>query len=234
MKAIWLSAVGLAALSVTSSAFAADLPVKAPPPAPVLYNWTGFYIGINGAVALADHRWDYLGPLLPTGNDGAHNFTGAFGGAQAGFNYQVGTWVFGIDAQGDWGDATGSNLSALNGINSNRSVIDAFGLVEGRIGYALNNALLYVKGGGGVMHAKYDVFDAAGFTFTSASETRWGPAAGVGFELAFSDHVTIAGEYNHLFLGSRDVTFTPTADIYRISEDLDIFTVRLNYLFNGR
>jgi outer membrane immunogenic protein len=235
MKSFLLGTVGLLALAVASPVVAADLPVKAPPPVVAIYDWTGFYIGINGTAILADKRWDYLGPLVPTGNDGGQSFTGLFGGAQAGFNYQFGSWVIGADVQGDWGQARGWNNSLLFGNQTNRTLIDSYGIVSGRLGYALNNALLYVKGGVGGVHEKYDVyFTDSEFVFDTASENRWGPAAGLGFELAFSDHVSIAGEYNHVFLGSRDIIFRPLGDVYRIRQDLDVFAVRLNYLFNGR
>jgi len=234
MRSLLLGAVGLWALAIASPALAADLPVKAAP-AVKLYDWTGFSIGINGNVALSDKRWDYFGPLLPTGDDGAHNFTGVFGGAQVGFDVQAGSWVFGAEAQGAWGRAQGSSASLLFANQTNRTLIDAYGLINGRFGYALNNALLYAKGGAGVVHEKYDVFATdTGFTFASASETRWGPTVGAGFELAFSEHVSIAAEYNHLFLGRRDISFAPTADVYRIRQDLDLVALKLNYRFNGR
>jgi outer membrane immunogenic protein len=60
--------------------------------------------------------------------------------------------VFGLEAQGNWADFSGSNLSLLAGAGfgvTNRNKIDAFGLFTGQIGYAVNNALLYVKGGAG-------------------------------------------------------------------------------------
>jgi outer membrane immunogenic protein len=234
-KSLLLGSAGLVALAVLSPALAADLPVKAAPPVVALYDWTGVYIGINAGATLSEKRWDYLGPLQPTGNDGAHNFTGVAGGAQIGFNYQVGRWVFGAEAQGDWGRAQGTSDSLLFFNQTNRTLIDAYGLVNGRLGYALDNVLFYAKGGVGVVHEKYDVFATdTGITFASGSETRWGPAAGLGFELAFSDHVSIAGEYNHVFLGNRDISFTPTGDVYRIRQDLDVFAVKLNYRFNGR
>jgi len=235
MKSWLFGSVGLLALAAASPAFAADLPLKAAPPVPALYNWTGVYIGINGSAVLSDKRWDYFGPLLPTGDDGAHNFTGLFGGVQVGFDYQVGSWVFGVEAQGDWGRARGTSDSLLFANQTNRTLIDAFGLINGRFGYALNNALLYVKGGAGVVQEKYDVFATdTGITFTNASETRWGSTVGAGLELAFSEHISVAAEYNHVFLGSRDVAFAPTGDIYRIRQDLDVLALKLNYRFNGR
>jgi outer membrane immunogenic protein len=236
MKSFLMGTVGLFALAVASPVLAADLPVKAAPvPVAAVFDWTGFYIGINGTAILAEKRWDYLGPLVPGGYDGPHSFTGLFGGAQAGFNYQFGSWVIGADVQGDWGNARGWNDSLLFANQTNRTLIDGFGLVSGRFGYALNNALVYGKGGVGAVHEKYDVHATdTEFVIESASGTRWGPSAGVGFELAFSDHVTIAGEYSHVFLGNRDITFAPFGDVYRIHQDLDVFAVRLNYLFNGR
>lgn len=237
MKSSLLGTVGMLALAVAAPASAADLAVKAPPPVEAVYNWTGFYVGINGTDIQADNHWNYLGPNAPAGDDLGQNFNGLFGGAQIGFNYQVGSWVFGADLQGDWGQSHGSSVSQVFANQSNHALIDAFGLLGGRVGYAFNNALLYAKGGAGVVHEKFefgfDDFVSVYNTIGTASETRWGPAAGVGFEMAFTDHVSIAGEYNHVFLGKRDITFT-SGDVYRLREDLDVFSVRLNYRFAGR
>ncbi len=72
-----------------------------------------------------------------------------------------------------------------------------------------------------------------------ATDTRWGGVVGAGLEYAFAPNWSVGFEYDHMFLGSRNVTFTvpgfPVAafPIERIGQDLDMGTVRVNYRFGG-
>jgi outer membrane immunogenic protein len=150
--------------------------------------------------------------------------------------------VFGLEAQGDWADLKGSNVSngffLVPGDTVNQSRIDAIGLFTGQIGWAWNNALLYVKGGAAVTHDKYDGF-VVGFAGDRASETRWGAAVGAGVEFGFAPNWSVGFEYDHLFMGDRDVTFTTlgalpvTSRTDRIGQDVDMATVRVNYRWGG-
>jgi outer membrane immunogenic protein len=231
MKSFWMGAAGLIAAGTVCPALAADLPVKAPPvPVVRIYDWSGFYLGGNGSYASNQKRWDFVDPVFG-GPGGSHTVTGFFGGAQAGFNVQAGALVFGAEAQGSWGEMRGWNDSALFLNQTNRTYIDALGLFTGRVGYALNNALIYVKGGAAYAHEKYDIFATdTGLTFANASENRWGSVAGGGLELAFSDNVSLAVEYDHAFLGTRNVNFAPAGiGTYAIRQDVDIVSFHLNY-----
>ena len=75
--------------------------------------------------------------------------------------------------------------------------------------------------------------------FSQGTETRWGGVAGAGIEFGFSPNWSIAAEYDHLFMGTQSVTLNllpPLAGlsgIHNICQDVDVGTVRLNYLFNG-
>ena len=77
-------------------------------------------------------------------------------GGQIGYRWQAGTWVFGVEAQGDWADLKGSNAAVCSSPGvTNRTKIDALGLFTGQVGYAWNNVLWYVKGGAAVTDDKY-------------------------------------------------------------------------------
>jgi outer membrane immunogenic protein len=95
--------------------------------------------------------------------------------------------------------------------------------------------LFYVKGGGAVVGDKYGNFVTdTGVPVTHASETRWGGAVGAGLEFGFVPGWSLGVEYDHLFLGSRDLTFTGQfLDTVRIKQDIDMGLVRLNYRFGG-
>jgi outer membrane immunogenic protein len=251
MKKFLLGTVALIAFAAPAAA--ADLaarPYTKAPPAPiaVAYDWSGFYIGANGGWGSANKCWDLtadvVGPFVPPLAEGCHDATGATAGGQIGYRWQAGTWVFGLEGQGNWADFKGSNTSlALLVPTENESKINAFGLITGQIGYAWNNVLLYVKGGAAVTSDKYRGFDiATGLLVDSAKETRWGGAVGAGLEFGFAPNWSLGVEYNHLFMSDRDVDFTASGNFApagsfsrtdRISQDVDLVTVRVNYRWGG-
>ena len=143
--------------------------------------------------------------------------------------------MFGLEAQGDWADLKGQNVSLAFPTFTNRSRIDGIGLFTGRVGYAWNNVLLYVKGGAAVVHDKYNYFLNGAVVDTGvASETRWGGTVGTGVEVGFAPNWSVAFEYDHIFLGDRNITFaSPTFTVDRIRQDVDMVTARVNYRFGG-
>jgi outer membrane immunogenic protein len=259
MKKILVAAAALIAAG-SAPALAADLPAKvytkAPPIVAPIYNWGGFYIGLNGGGASARKCWDLQG----LGNvffgfavaEGCHDATGGVFGGQVGYRWQAASWVFGVEAQGDWANLSGRNtsllvpagLAALGVSYSNQSKVDAIGLFTGQVGYAWNNVLWYVKGGAAVTHDKYNGITSpalGNFTFDTASEDRWGGVVGTGIEIGFAPHWSVAFEYDHLFMGTRNITTTLAPPIIagvpfrneRIRQDVDMGTVRVNYTFGG-
>ncbi len=246
MQRLVIAATGLLTIAGMSAAAAADLPAqtyRAPAPvvAPV-YNWGGFYVGLNGGGGSSRNCYtitNSAGVAVTPNSEGCHDATGGLAGGQAGYRWQMSNWVFGVEAQGDWANLTGSN-SSLTAIipYRNRTKIDAIGLFTGRVGYAFSNVLLYVKGGAAVTDDRYDsAFTGTGVIFNSASETRWGGTVGAGVEFGFAPNLSVALEYDHLFMGSRSVvfpaTFTAVGRTDTIKQDVDMATVRLNYTFGG-
>jgi outer membrane immunogenic protein len=247
MKKFLLATVGLVALGMAAPASAADLAArpytKAPPPvvAPI-YDWSGFYIGANGGGGTSRKCWDLVTtpagiPIAPF-REGCHDATGGTAGGQIGYRWQAASWVFGLEAQGNWADFRGDNVSLFFPADRNRSRIDAFGLFTGQVGYAWNNVLFYVKGGAAVTADKHDIFESpTGALFSSARETRWGGTVGAGFEYGFAPNWSVGIEYDHLFMGNRNISFTTPGGIFdgtdRIRQDVDIGLVRLNYRFGG-
>jgi outer membrane immunogenic protein len=233
-KNLLLAAVSLVALSATAPALAADLAArpytKAPPAAiAAVYDWSGFYIGINGGGGSSHSTWDLVGG----GREGSHDATGGTVGGQIGYRFQSGQWVFGVEGQGNWADFSGDNVSALFATR-NRSKIDSFGLITGQVGYAWNNVLLYVKGGAAVVGTKYDT-SLGGVSLASANDTRWGGTVGAGLEFGFAPNWSVGAEYNHIFLGGNDRNLTGPIGVLAVNvkQDVDMGLVRLNYKFGG-
>jgi outer membrane immunogenic protein len=248
MKKMLLGAMALAVVSMAAPASAADLaprPYAAPPPMiAVIYDWSGFYIGLNGGGGSAHKCWtanNVLGVVIPAVAEGCHNATGGMLGGQLGYRWQASNWVFGLEAQGDWANFKGSNtsLAVPFALVTNQTKIDAFGLFTGQIGYAWSNVLWYVKGGAAVANDTYQGITTIGaIPFDRVSEGRWGGVVGTGLEVGFAPNWSVAFEYDHIFMGTHSDTFTFVGTnllsrIDSIKQDVDMGTIRVNYRWGG-
>jgi outer membrane immunogenic protein len=237
MKRLTIVAAAAIAVGAAAPALAADLPARAPAPyskAPAIveaaYDWSGFYVGINGGGATGKVDWtiDAGGP-----DEGSHNTTGGTVGGQFGYRWQtMGGWVFGLEAQGNWADFSGSNVSLADGITTNQTKVNAFGLFTGQIGYAWDRALFYVNGGAAVTDNKYTSLTPGPFGgIDTINDSRWGAAVGAGFEYAFAPNWSVGVQYDHLFMGTKDINDGFITD--NIKQSVDIITARLNFKFGG-
>ncbi|MCL2714759.1 MAG: outer membrane beta-barrel protein [Alphaproteobacteria bacterium] len=220
---------------------------KAPPLVAAIYDWSGLYAGINGGAgwARANASWDE--ELQATSSDRFLKATGATYGGQIGYRWQRSHFVFGLEAQGNWTDFSGSAHAVAGGLlpsaQNALNQINSFALVTGQVGTAWNNVLVTVKGGAAVLRAKYDsdvsiwntpVFSAA------AKGYVWGGTAGLGLDYGFAPNWSLGLEWNHIFLSGRDVTVSGTCLGSPISitkpaghQNFDIALLRLNYHFGG-
>lgn len=185
MKKIFLSSVAMVGL--TAGAMAADLPSRRPPPVPYVavpvFTWTGFYVGVNAGYGFSNNNnsqtfsgFNAIGPAVttpvagfvgPTLGDRSRD--GFVGGGQIGYNYQIGSFVLGVEGDvqyTDFGNKRGSGTtfgSAVSNLNifptiagapgnvaffNNRSRgSDVLGTVRGRVGYTFDRVLVYATGG---------------------------------------------------------------------------------------
>jgi outer membrane immunogenic protein len=248
MKKFLLGTVAFIALAAPAAA--ADLAARPytkapPPPIAMVYDWSGFYIGANGGWGSSRKCWDFTTPDGAfVAAEGCHDATGGTAGGQIGYRWQAGTWVFGLEAQGNWADFSGSNQSLFAPDFTNQSKIDAFGLFTGQIGWAANNVLFYVKGGAAVTSDRFRAlaFGTNVIVANTNDDTRWGGTVGVGLEYGFAPNWSAAIEYDHLFMQDRTYTFLnngvagATGSLFgtdRISQNVDLVTVRVNYRWGG-
>jgi outer membrane immunogenic protein len=235
---------GALSLGLVNAASAADMAVKAPPVvAPVVFTWTGCYIGIEGGVKSARNRANYgvntLVPPIALGTPASpdFDFTGGLVGGTVGCNYQVGNWVFGVEGDGSWTSGSGDvpeTLFAARGFRI-RSEERWLATYRGRIGYTFTpNWLVYVTGGGAstsIRFSNYNVFSGASDNQTN---TLTGWTAGAGMEYAFNNHWSVKGEALYIDYG-RTSFFTPTAPVAVGVFDLRLTEivgrVGLNYRF---
>ena len=225
MIAAGLTAIGIVAAVAAS---AADLPVKAPPLI-VPYSWTGCYVGGSFGSLFAERNWRSApGDLLIAEMEP----TDLTLGIQGGCNYQISSWVLGVQGDYGWTNATGTGPDQLIGGFTDRVKIDSISSATARLGYAIDRFLVYWKAGGAWTHAKYDVLDPTFAVFSSASESRSGWTAGGGFEYAIAGGLSMFIEYDWYDFGTRAITFTnPATPLTNIRERDSVVKVGANWKF---
>jgi len=177
----------LACLIVVGPAAAADLPYAKAPLAPITpaINWSGFYVGAVGGYA------------SETGGGGLE---GALAGGTAGYNFQSGAFVAGIEVDAAWSDI--KQTAALPPFLSATDKVRSTGTVRGRVGVAFDSVLLY--GTGGYAWADNTIsFTLLGTTF-SDSQVHSGWVAGAGIEWMFARGWSMKAEYLYRDFGSEN------------------------------
>jgi len=233
MKKILLASVGVVAFYATP-AFAADYPVKTPPAA--MFSWSGWYVGgdIGGVRAKDD-----VSPTTPDGGafprTNTVNSSGVIGSGILGYNIQSGNAVFGIEGNlGGMGIGI-SKFDPGTGTEFDHLKSGLYADVTGRLGFAADKMLFYVKGGWAWFDGKAQTTTAiAGFTPVSSS-TFSGWVFGGGTEYAFAPAWSVKWEYLHYDLGHETAVLNPGPIGYRNKLTADAVTIGLNYHFaSGR
>jgi len=237
--------VAAALVATGASAQAADLPAKATPyykaPVAKVYDWTGFYVGVNAGVGL-DRSYTGIAAFgsTPASRLGGNGF---IGGGQIGYNWQYGNFfglgnvVFGLetDIQGNGTqDSTTCVFTCAGGVGLGvNQRLDWFGTARGRIGLATGPVLSYLTGGvayGGVKTTITDL--AAPSAGTAFSDTRVGWTFGSGVEAALGGNWTGKIEYLYIDLGSQTgISPAGAPNAYAFSSDIreHVFRAGLNY-----
>ncbi len=205
-----LGAVAFALASGVVSAQAADLPYgggRQYTPYTVnqplnMYSWAGPYLGGNIGYGWGDTSNN---PTKPSGFNG---------GVQAGYNWQRGPWVFGIeaDAQLNGADDTFAPWKFSN---------PWYGTVRGRVGYAVNNVLFYGTGGLAFGELKGETFGL------SEDHTTLGWTVGLGAEFALTQNWSAKAEYLYVDLSQRNFSVTGASNGY----DFSVVRLGVNYHF---
>jgi len=188
-------AAGLLAFASATPAVSADLrpAYKAPAYiAPEAFNWSGFYVGINGGYGWGTSDWS------SAATTGSAKPTGGLAGGTIGYNFQTGVWVFGLEGDFDasWmkgTDTSGTGVCAGVGCETQNTWL-ATG--RGRIGYALDRWLPYLTGGAAFGSVK--MTPAGG---SSTTQTKVGWTLGAGLEYAFLGAWSAKIEYLYADLG---------------------------------
>ncbi|ESR26888.1 outer membrane protein [Lutibaculum baratangense] len=249
------SVAAAAMITASGAAMAADAPIydKGPVAAPIaaapapLWSWTGFYAGLNAGYGWGGVKTDE-GDIFDSGTRFDIDADGAIVGGQIGYNWQMDSFVFGVETDLQWADLSTSRSGDVffddddiaDGTYRFGAEMNWFGTTRIRAGYAMDRFLVYATGG--IAYGDADV----GFTYDGDVEdvrfgrddkTRIGYAVGGGVEGAITDNLTAKVEYLYVDLGSQDydLRFPDGDEFTTISNetDFDAHIVRagLNYKF---
>jgi outer membrane immunogenic protein len=235
-KNIVVSAVAALVLGTTAAA-AADLPmkVKAPPPV-VLYDWTGFYIGVSGGGSLGTST--HIDRATGLSDTIGYNVKGGLAGGTIGSNWQMSSFVLGFEGDASWVGEYGSHFDdGLAGDPTIQSFTKETWLAtaRARFGYAVNNLLFYGTGGYAGAGVEAGIKNAAtNVLLASATSTRNGWTAGGGIEWGFAPNWSAKFEWLYMKFNSAPFN-TVLAEGPRSSVPLDDNVVRagINYRFGG-
>jgi outer membrane immunogenic protein len=228
--------------------------------------WTGFYVGVNGGYGWSSKDARDIRIFNPNGTlnpAGPYRYgldeEGAFGGGQAGYNYQLGRLVLGFEADVQASDIIGKSktsfasqlpLAAAYDYAASKEA-DWFGTARARLGWLPSDStLIYATGGvafGKVAYNAHYIFTDPGcctgsFGLAKASETATGFVVGGGLEQKLSGNWSIKAEYQYVDLGSRSATGAlffatgaPSGETFKTRYESDFHTVRvgLNYAFGS-
>lgn len=230
-------AVGVA---IASPASAADLPARtAPPLSPVfaqpVFNWTGFYVGVNAGLGWSNGGDATVftpgGGVVGLSGSGGSGFAG---GGQIGYNFQSGALVYGLEADLQYADLNSDSNFAGAGFGflglAGGSGGQYFGTVRARVGYAMDRTLLYVTGG-----LAYGGINSSWFGDESTDNVGWTIGAGVEYALTNNWTVRVEGLYVNLGANDRTVALPGPGGIYTVTggsgDGGGVARVGLNYKF---
>jgi outer membrane immunogenic protein len=212
MKMFLLATVSILALSPVARA--SDLPAKARTVVPdSIPLWAGGYVGIQGGVARHDAFID-SDCIFDCTID--RTKTGAAIGGLFGYNFQRGSFVYGLEGDWNWVGAKIDSFHLIGPQTSND--VRWLATVRGRAGLAVDATLVYFTGGVAFGNVKNSIAEIGsdGTVFQSFSEdkTRIGWTAGFGVEHMFSPHWTARAEFRYVDLGKTGVNCTPGASTF--------------------
>jgi outer membrane immunogenic protein len=222
-----LLGTGIAALTLLAASYsaqAADIPrpvYKGVRSVVAYYNWTGFYAGLNGGYGFGDSSW--TSPAVSPDPDGW------LFGVTLGYNFQAGSFVWGIEGDFDWADVKGSTACGAFSCTTKNTWLST---IRGRLGYAFDRWMPYITAGGAYGEVKASSTNPAA---PGARDNMFGWTAGAGVEYAFAGNWSTKLEYLYVDLGSFNCGVACAVGVTSNDVSFKEHVVRagLNYKFSG-
>lgn len=221
--------LGVALLTAAAPVYAADLPSrKAAPAYPALtaFSWTGLYAGLHVGYGFGGEQnvstVGQLGPNIANIATGARpgsvdlDRNGFIGGAQIGYNWQIGSIVYGLETDISYTDLKDIRAIVTPQINTGlaqsnllNTELKYLGTARARLGYAFDRTLVYATGGlaYGEVENSFDMLAPTGirqFAGTK-SDTKFGYTVGAGIEYAITNTISFKAEYLYYDLGKTKI-----------------------------
>ena len=198
--------------------FAADMsrPAFKAPSSAAPWNWTGFYVGINGGYGFGKSNWTNV-----AGTTGDFNVRGALAGGTIGYNLQTGMWVWGLE-----GDVDASWIKGTDATICCETKNEWLATARGRIGYAFDRWLPFLTGGAAFGDVK---MTPVGFPAETSTKIGW--TAGGGLEYAFQGAWSAKVEYLYADLGKASCSVAICGATTDVTFKTSIVRGGINYHF---
>ena len=228
-----------AAISViaASAALAADLPSRtsapsfeAPVEAPIAFNWTGFYAGLNGGYGWNSSSWQSVG--APAFTNFSNNAGGFVGGVTAGYNYQINQFVVGIEGNAEYSGVRASGAcGAVVGSNC-KTKQSWIGDLDGKIGIGIDRALIYATGGVGFTDYSFSSpTPAPAMSWAGGSRVGW--TLGAGMDYAITNNWVAGVTYKYYDFGTQTQNSSPAGTNVKFRETENTLLGRVMYKFGA-
>jgi len=223
-------------------------------------NWSGAYLGVQGAYGLGRETWaDFVNPVVSGGGDGRYDVDGWLAGFSGGVNAQAGSLVFGVEGEWMWTGMKGSQTTSgvlpagSNFTSALDTKIDWLAIASARVGFVVaDKLLLYGKGGVAIAQEKHSLFQSnsdplASITSSlSAKAIHTGGVIGVGAEYALGNNWSAKIEYDYIKMFAQSYTATGQVTVVspglsgtiddsqtfsKMSQDLQLVKFGVNYHF---
>jgi outer membrane immunogenic protein len=227
---MWRMALcAVAAVSLASSAVAADLPTHKPAPvlaAPIAppFSWTGPYVGLLGG-----YSWDGEEIYTNTWSHGVPR-SGPYGGLELGYNYQINSFVVGVAAEYNIADITGS-VTPLPTYSLNTRV-SSFGSLDGHLGFAFNRFVIYGLGGVAGAEINHSI-TLTGIESDSFSAFETGYDVGLGASYAITNNISATAEFHDYEFGTKQFGPVGLLGPHHTFENLKAVLLGLSYSFGS-
>jgi outer membrane autotransporter protein len=193
----------------------------------------------DGEKTVKEHT--FIGPTGRFDNTLAVN--GFLGGVQGGFHVQFERWVVGIEAQQSWTNLRGRGFcDTPNSVTINldcRTNASWLGTAAARLGFTMDRALIYVKGGAAWIHETHEFYNSSPVQLiTTSTTTRAGAMFGTGIEYAIASNWSAKIEYDYLDFGTRRFalafprTFATAQNFAEVRENIHLIKFGINYRFS--
>jgi outer membrane immunogenic protein len=239
VAAITLAAAGQPAAAADIGRFPTKAPVAAPTP---VQNWTGLYVGGNAGYSWGHTDLDYSFGALPAFNS-TLDPNSFLAGGQIGYNWQLGSFVVGVEGDVAWRHGSDAAAVTLNNgfgdfatFNTEQNWV---GTLRPRFGFAANNWLIYGTAGlavGGFKHSYAETRPGVAARVAADSDTKAGWTAGAGVEYALTHQWSLGVEYLYMDFGSSTLSQPATGPVPPSAANFDdkshVVRAKVNYKFD--